>query len=104
MPCATSVRAMARPVRPAPKITTSSIGPASCDTMALHARTASGEPITIARSPGMIVSSPLATSSVSARMMLATFESAGMSASRRGRPIVSPAGRSSGTSNSTIST
>ena len=43
----------------------------------LHSRAASGEPMTMMRSPGRIDSSPRGTSIRSPRMMLATFESAG---------------------------
>ena len=93
-----------RPVRPAPYTTTSSTGPAPCDRMSLHSRTDVGDPMTITRSPGLIASSPRATSRLPPRITLATFESTGIRASRSGRPTVSSRGRSSGTSNSTIST
>ena len=45
----------------------------------LHACAASGEPMTMIRSPGSIVSSPRGTTIESPRMMLATFESGGIS-------------------------
>ena len=59
----------------------------------LHSRAASGEPMTMIRSPGWIDSSPRGTIIRSPRMMLATLESAGIAASRSGRPttVVEPA-------------
>ena len=70
------------PVSLPPKMTTSLALARPCEKIALHARAASGDPITITRSPGSIVSSPRATIIRSPLMMLATFESGGMAASR----------------------
>ena len=72
-----------------------------------HARAASGEPMTMIRSPGAIDWSPRGTSMLSARMIAATFESFGIVASLSGGPTSSrydPVDPSPpwGTSNSTI--
>ena len=45
--------------------------------------------MTMIRSPGLIDSSPRGTSTLSPRMMLATFESGGIVASRSGLPTTS---------------
>ena len=92
---------METPIRPAPNTTTSSTRFRS-DMIALHSRAASGEPITMIRSPIWSVSFPRGITIPSPRMMAATFESRGSGASRNGVAITSEAAAS--TSNSTICT
>ena len=75
-----------RPIRPAPKMTTSSTRLRSTDMISLHSRAACGEPITMIRSPTWIASAPRGMTIASPRMIAATFESRGSGASRSGTP------------------
>ena len=103
-----SARAVAVPIRPQPKMTMSSIVLRAGVSSRLHSLAASGEPITTILSPGRIVSSPRGMAISSSRMMLATFESAGRTASFSAGPTTrsnrSSAATGFSTSNSTICT
>ena len=92
------------PIRPAPKTTTSSTLRSRPETTLLHARAAAGEPITTTRSPARTCSSPRGTTIFWPRISPTTLESAGMSASRSGRPMTALRAASGGTSNSTTCT
>ena len=101
MPRSSSTCAIVVPIRPPPKITMSSTRCCSCEMSRLHARAASGDPMTMIRSPGRIFSEPRGNVSSLPRMMLTTLDSCGNSASRSGVPITSSLLAPLGTSNST---
>ena len=108
MPCWRSALAVAVPIRPQPKMTMSSIVLRAGVSRRLHSLAACGDPMTTILSPGRIVSSPRGMAISSSRMMLATLESAGSTASFSAGPTTcskrSSAATGFSTSNSTICT
>jgi hypothetical protein len=104
MPRSTSTPAIVVPMRPQPKMTTSSTRSSPRPATRLHSRADAGEAMTTTRSPGRTRSSPRGTINRSPRISAATFESAGTAAVRSWRPIRAPSSASAGTSSSTICT